>query len=357
MTHRIAVIPGDGIGPEVMREGLRVLRKLEELGTSKFEFTEFPWGADHFLRTGSAMPPDGIEVLKSFDAIYFGAHGDPRVPNWVGTRGLLVPMRQGLGQYANVRPSKLFRGVVSPLRDKDEIDLVVVRENSEGEYAGMGGKLNEGTPDEMATQTSVVTRKGSARVIRFAFELARKRNARKGVALGTKPGALVHTMTLWDKVFDEISHAYPDVKASKHNHDALCMELITRPETFDVIVATNMVGDMLSDEAAVIAGGVGLAPGANLNPEREYPSMFEPIHGSAPDIAGKGIANPIATILAGQMMVDWLGDAAGAALILGAVERVVADGQVRTPDLRGGSTTIEVGEAICERMEALARKG
>ncbi len=354
MAHRIALIPGDKIGPEVIREGVKVLRKLEELGLGGFEFTEFPWGAEHYLQTGAPMPPDGIEQLKQFDAIYFGAHGDPRVPNWVGTSRLLVPMRQGLSQYANVRPCRLLRGIVSPLRDKSEIDLVVIRENSEGEYAGMGGKLNEGTPDEIATQTSVITRKGAERVIRFAFELARRRNGKKRVALATKPGALIYTMTLWDRVFDEVSRAYPDVKASKHNHDAVCMELITKPESFDVIVASNMVGDMLSDEAAVIAGGVGLAPGANLNPDRTFPSMFEPIHGSAPDIAGKGIANPIATILAGQMMVDWLGEETGASLILQAVEQIVAEGQIRTPDLGGRSTTIEVGDAIRDRIESLA---
>lgn len=356
MNHRIAVIPGDKIGPEVVREGLKVLRKLEELDLGSFQFTEFPWGADHYLKTGAPIPPDGIDILGSFDAIYFGAHGDPaRVPNWVGTRGMLMPIRRGFAQYANVRPARLLKGVESPVRGRSEIDMVVIRENAEGEYAGMGGRLYEGTPDEMATQTSVVTRKGTLRVMKFAFELARRRNGKRRVSIATKPGALVHTMTLWDEVFEEVSHDYPDIAASKHNHDALCVELILHPERYDVVVATNLVGDILSEVAAAIAGGVGLAPGANLNPERRHPSLFEPIHGSAPDIAGKGIANPIAAILAGQMMVEWLGDATGAALILEAVERVVAEGSVRTPDMGGSSTTTEVGDAVRDMMETIAR--
>jgi tartrate dehydrogenase/decarboxylase/D-malate dehydrogenase len=358
MAHSIAVIPGDCVGPEVIREGVNVLRKLGELGLGDFEFTEFPWGAGHFLKTGAAMPPDGLEILKGFEAIYFGAHGDPaRVPNWVGAKQLLQPIRRGFEEYANVRPGRLLPGVVSPIRDKSNIDMVVVRENSEGEYAGMGGRLHIGTPDEMAVQTTVITRRGADRVIRFAFELARMRNGKKRVSTGTKPGALVYSMTLWDEVFDEVSLAYPDVDARKHNHDALCMEMIAHPDWFDVIVATSMVGDILSDEAAVITGGVSLAPGANLNPERKYPSLFEPIHGSAPDIAGKGIANPIATIMAGKMLAEWVGEAAGADLILKAVEQVVAEGKVRTGDLGGRSSTSEVGDAIRARMETLAARG
>ncbi len=356
MTHRIAVIPGDRVGPEVIREGLKVLRKAQELGLCSLEFTTFPWGADHYLKIGAAMPPDGVETLKSFDAIYFGAHGDPaRVPNWVGARGLLQPIRRGLAQYANVRPARLLPGITSPIRDKHDIDMVVIRENAEGEYAGMGGRLYSGTPDEIATQTTVITRRGAERLFRFAFELARGRNGKKQVSIGSKSGALVYSMGLWEEVFDEVSRAYPDVKASKHNHDALCMEMIAHPEQFDVIVATNMVGDILSDAASVITGGVGLAPGANLNPERAFPSLFEPIHGSAPDIAGKGIANPIATIRAGQMMVDWLGETAASRLITRAIEQVLAEGAVRTRDLGGRSTTSQMGDAICVAMEQLVR--
>ncbi len=355
MAHRIAVIPADQVGPEVIREGLKALRKLEELRLCSFQFTEFPWGADHYLNTGAAMPSDGLETLMRYEAIYFGAHGDPaRVPNSIGAMGLLQPIRRGFEQYANVRPSRLLPGVVSPIRDKPDIDLVIIRENSEGEYAGIGGRLHVGTPDEVALQTTVVTRRGAERVIRFAFELARKRNGKKRVATATKPGALIHSMTLWDEVFDEVASAYPEVHSARLNQDALSAQLIERPELFDVIVATNMVGDILSDQAAVIAGGIGLAPGANLNPERKYPSLFEPIHGSAPDIAGKGIANPVATILAGQMMVDWLGEAAAADLMKRAVERVLGDGRVRTRDLGGHSSTSEMGDAICAKMEELA---
>lgn len=356
MAHRIAVIPGDNVGPEVIREGLKVLRKLEELGLGAFDFTEFPWGAGYYLKTGLAMPADGVETLRDFDAVYFGAHGDPaRVPESVSSQGLMHKIRKAFDLYVNLRPIRLLPGVTSPIRGKESIDFVVVRENSEGEYSGIGGRLHAGTPEELAVQATVITRKGAERAIRFAFELARKRNGKKRVTAATKSNALNFSMPLWDEVFAEVAAQYPDIETSKYHIDAFSMHLIGRPEWFDVVVATNMFGDILSDEGAMIAGGVGLAAGANLDPDRRGPSMFEPIHGSAPDIAGKGIANPVATILAAQMMLDWLGNTRGAELVKKSVERVLAEGKVRTRDLGGASTTGEMGDAVCAMLETLAR--
>jgi tartrate dehydrogenase/decarboxylase / D-malate dehydrogenase len=356
MPHRIAVIAGDNVGPEVVREGLKVLRKLEGLGYASLQFEEFPWGAGYYLKTGMAMPEDGLETLKGFDAIYFGAHGDPaRVPEAVTSQGLMHRIRKAFSLYVNLRPARLLPGVVSPIRDKEGIDIALVRENSEGEYSGLGGRLHVGTPMEMATQVSVVTRQGAERIMRFAFELARKRNGKKRVTAATKSNALNYTMPLWDDVFAEVSRDYPDIESNKYHVDAFTMNLIRWPEWFDVIVATSMMGDLLSDEAAAVVGGLGMAPGANLNPERRYPSLFEPIHGSAPDIAGKGIANPVATILAGQLMLEWLGEDRAAGLVKGAVERVLGEGIARTADLGGSSSTSEMGDAVCREMERLAR--
>jgi tartrate dehydrogenase/decarboxylase / D-malate dehydrogenase len=356
VPHRIAVIPGDNVGPEVMREGLKVLRKLEELGYASFRFEEFPWGAGYYLKTGSAMAENGLETLQGFDAIYFGAHGDPaRVPEVVTSQGLMHRIRKAFSLYVNLRPARLLPGVVSPIRDKEEIDIALVRENSEGEYSGLGGRLHAGTPMEMATQVSVVTRQGAERIMRFAFDLARKRGGKRRVTAATKSNALNFTMPLWDEVFAEVSKEYPDIEPNKYHVDAFTMNLIRWPEWFDVIVATSMMGDLLSDEAAAIVGGLGMAPGANLNPERRYPSMCEPIHGSAPDIAGKGIANLVATILAGQMMLEWLGEERSAGLVRGAVEAVLAEGRVRTGDLGGSSSTSEVGDAVCRELERLGK--
>ncbi|MGE5618723.1 MAG: 3-isopropylmalate dehydrogenase [Sphingomonadaceae bacterium] len=357
MAYRIAVISGDGVGPEVVREGVKVLRMAESLGFGSYEFTEFPWGAGYYLKTGLPMAADGIETLKGFDAIYYGAHGDPaRVPESVCSQGMMHKIRKAFDMYANARPVRLWPGVVSPIRGKTEIDLVVVRENTEGEYSGVGGRLHVGSPEELAIQVSVVTRKGAERVMRFAFDLARKRNGKKRVTAATKSNALNHSMPLWDEVFAEVSAQYPDVEASKLHVDAFAMQLIKQPEWFDVIVATSMFGDILSDEAAMVGGGLGLAPGANYNPERRFPSLFEPIHGSAPKYAGKNVVNPLATILAGRMLVEWLGEAGAADLIGRAVESVMAEGKVRTRDLGGQSTTSEMGDAICSRMEQLATR-
>ncbi len=356
MAYRIAVIPGDKCGPEVMQEGVKVLRQAQALGCGSYELTEFPWGAEHHLQHGAPMPEDGIETLKGFDAVYFGAHGDPRLPERITSQGLMHRMRRGLRLTVNLRPIRLWPGVVSPIRDKTGIDFVVVRENSEGEYSNIGGRLHAGTPDELTIQVSVVTRRGAERVMRFAFELARKRGGKKRVAAATKSNALNHSMPLWDEVFEELSAAYPDVETEKLHVDNFSMQLIRRPETFDVIVATNQMGDILSDEGACIAGGVGLAAGANLDPTRKFPSLFEPIHGSAPRHAGKNTINPLATILAGALMLEWLGEAKGAALIRDAVGRVLTDNKVRTRDLGGSSGTTDMGDAVCAAMAALAGK-
>ncbi len=357
MPHRIAVIPGDNVGPEVVREALKVLATIQDLGYGPFEFTEFPWGAGYYLKTGAPMPADAIETLRPFDAILFGSHGDPaRVPDAVCSQGMLHPIRKSFDQYVNMRPVRLLPGVVSPVRDKTEIDFVVVRENSEGEYSAMGGRLHAGTPLEMATQITVITRAGAERVMRFAFELARKRNGKKRVTAATKSNALTLSLSLWDEVFAEVASQYPDVQVNKFHVDAFSMALIKQPEWFDVIVATNMFGDILSDEGATIAGGVGMAPGANLNPERTFPSMFEPIHGSAPDIAGKGIANPVATILAAGLMLDWLGETKAASLVKRAVDGTLAEGRVRTRDIGGTSTTSEMGDAVCGKIKTLASR-
>lgn len=354
MPYRIAVIPGDKCGPEIMREGLKVLRRAQALGHGSYECTEFPWGAEYHLQHGSPMPEDGVQTLKGFDAVYFGAHGDPRLPEAITSQGLMHRMRRGLRLTVNTRPIRLWPGVVSPLRDKTAIDFVVVRENSEGEYSNIGGRLHAGTPDELTIQTSVITRRGAERVMRFAFELARQRNGPKRVTAATKANALNHSMPLWNEVFAEIAAAYPDVATELLNIDNFAMQLLKRPESFDVIVATNQMGDILSDEGAYIAGGVGLAPGANLNLERSGPSLFEPIHGSAPRYAGQNSINPLATILAGALMLEWLGEAKGAELIQSAVGRVLAEGRVRTRDLGGSSGTTEMGDAVCRAMESSA---
>jgi tartrate dehydrogenase/decarboxylase/D-malate dehydrogenase len=354
MAYRIAVIPGDKCGPEVMREGLKVLRQVQDLGCGVYDCAEFPWGAEHHLAHGAPMPEDGVETLKGFDAVYFGAHGDPRLPERITSQGLMHRMRRGLHLTVNTRPIRLWPGVVSPLRDKTEMDFVVVRENSEGEYSNIGGRLHAGTPDEQTIQVSVITRRGAERVMRFAFELARSRNGKKRVSAATKSNALNHSMPLWDEIFEELAAAYPDVETEKLHVDNFSMQLIRRPESFDVIVATNQMGDILSDEGACIAGGVGLAPGANLNPERTSPSLFEPIHGSAPRHAGKNSINPLATILAGALMLEWLGEAQGAELIRRGVGDVLRVGKVRTRDLGGTAGTSEMGDAVCAAMRAAA---
>lgn len=350
--YRIAAIPGDNIGPEVVAQGLVVLRQLEALGLCGFDVEEFPWGAGHYLRTGRPMPEDGVETLRAFDALYLGAHGDPaRVPDRVASRGLMHPIRQGLDLYVNLRPARLHRPEHSPLREPGEIDMVIVRENTEGEYAGVGGRVHVGTEHEAAIQTTVLTRRGSERVIRFAFELAHRRNGKKYVHAVTKSNALAHIMPFWDEVFDQVAGEYPDIRTDRSHIDAMSMYMISRPAEFDVIVATNLFGDIVSDEAAQVTGSIGLAGSANLDPTRRSPSMFEPIHGSAPDIAGLGVANPLAAMSAAAMMVNWLGEVDAAEALEGAIAGVLAEGVVRTRDLGGSASTIEMTDAVLSALE------
>ena len=352
-TYRIAVIAGDGIGKEVIPAGIDVLRMAADQGGFRLDFTDVPWGCDYYLQTGRMMDANGIDQLMKFDAIYLGAIGDPRVSDAVSARDLILPLRQQLGQYVNLRPMKLMPGITSPLANRDaaEIDMICVRENSEGEYCGMGGRLHRGTPQELAEQTGVFTRHGIERIARYAFRLADTR-PRRMLASATKSNALQHAMVLWDEVVADVAKDFPHVELKKYHVDALCARMVTHPHTLDVIVASNLFGDILTDIGSAISGSLGVAPGANLNPDRTTPSMFEPIHGSAPDIAGKGIANPIASIWAGAMMLDHLGERAAHDRILKSIEAVLADGNVKTPDLGGKATTADMSKAITAAMNA-----
>ena len=352
-TYRIAVIAGDGIGQEVIPAGIAVLNIVGEQHGFRCELTEFPWGCDFYLRTGRMLDPDGLEQVRAFDAIYFGAIGDPRVADHISARELILPLRLACGQYVNLRPMRLLAGIDSPLKGRTaaDIDMVCVRENSEGEYCGIGGRLHAGTPDELAEQTGIFTRKGIERIARYAFEVARSR-PRKQLASATKSNALQHAMVFWDEVVADVAKDYPDVTFGKYHVDALAARMITHPDTLDVIVASNMFGDILTDIGSAISGSLGVGPGGNINPDRNAPSMFEPIHGSAPDIAGKGIANPIATIWAGAMMLDHLGERAAHDRILSAIERVIGDGRVKTPDLGGTSTTADMTAAVTSALTA-----
>jgi tartrate dehydrogenase/decarboxylase/D-malate dehydrogenase len=352
-TYRIAVIAGDGIGKEVIPAGIDVIKMAASQGHFTCEFTELPWGCDFYLRSGRMMDADWLDQVRKFDAIYLGAIGDPRVPDHISARELILPFRQGLKQYVNLRPMRLLPGITSPLggRAAADIDMVCVRENSEGEYCGIGGRLHAGTPDELAEQTGIFTRRGIERIARYAFELARTR-PRKMLASATKSNALQHAMVLWDEVVADVAKNYPDVTLRKYHVDALAARMITHPQTLDVIVASNLFGDILTDIGSAISGSLGVAPGGNINPDRTTPSMFEPIHGSAPDIAGKGIANPIAAIWAGAMMLDHLGERRAHDRILAAIERVIGDERVKTPDLGGTATTAEMTKAVAAALTA-----
>jgi tartrate dehydrogenase/decarboxylase/D-malate dehydrogenase len=344
-TYKIASIPGDGIGIEVIAEGEKVLKALAQKdGSFSLAFTPFDWGSERFLKTGAYMPEKPLETLKKFDAIFFGAVGAPNVPDHVSLWGLRLPICQGFDQYANVRPARVLPGITSPLLKGNEIDWVIIRENTEGEYSGSGGRVHRGLPDEIATETSVFTRRGVERIHRFAFELAKKR-PRKHLTLVTKSNAQRHGMVLWDEVFYEVAKDYPDVRTDRQLVDAVTTTMTLKPSTLDTIVATNLHADILSDLAAALSGSLGIAPTANLNPERTFPSMFEPIHGSAFDITGKGVANPIATFWTASMMLEHLGEPKAAARLMAAIEKVTAD-KVFTPDLGGMAWTVDVTAAV-----------
>ena len=348
--HRIALIPGDGIGKEVVPAAVAVLERAGAPFGVSFSWQDFPWSCEHYATTGRMMPDDGVETMKAFDAILLGAVGYPGVPDHVSLWGLLIPLRRGLHQYVNLRPVKLLEGVRSPLRDRGpaDIDYVIVRENCEGEYSEVGGRLYRGEPEELAVQESVFTRRGVDRVLRYAFELARRRRGR--LASATKSNGIIHTMPFWDERFAAIGAEYPDVAQSQYHVDILAAHLVQNPDWFDVIVASNLFGDILSDLGPATAGSIGLAPAGNVNPEHEFPSMFEPVHGSAPDIAGQGTANPIGQIWSGAMMLEHLGHADAAAAIEAAVAAVLAEGRVRTRDLGGTATTEEMAQAIAAAL-------
>ena len=350
-TIRIAVIAGDGIGPEVIPAGIDVMHRAVQGGDCTLEFTEFPWGCEYYQRTGTMMSADALDILQDFDAISLGAIGAPGVPDHISVWELILPIRQRFDQYVNLRPMRLLHGVPGPLagRGPADIDMVCVRENSEGEYSGLGGRMHRGTKHEVAEQTGLFTWRGIDRITRYAFELAQRR-PRKLLASATKSNALQHSMVLWDDVVESIAPEYPDVTCRKYHVDALAARMVTHPHTVDVIVASNLFGDILTDLGAAISGSLGVAPGANINPERAHPSMFEPIHGSAPDIAGKGIANPIASIWAGALLLDHLGLTEAHDRMVRAIERVVGEGGPRTPDLGGTATTRDVAAAVIDAL-------
>jgi tartrate dehydrogenase/decarboxylase/D-malate dehydrogenase len=345
-AYNVAVLGGDGIGPEVIEQAIRVTDRVLTTSDAKIEWTRFPWSCGFFKQHGRMMPLDGFDQLAKFDAILFGAVGSPDVPDHVSVNQLLLPMRRRFDQYVNLRPALLYEGVQSPLRDKTpgSIDMHVYRENTEGEYAPIGGHVHEGFTGEVAVQTSVFTRRGCERIIRAAFEGARKR--RRKITSITKSNALVFSMVLWDRVFADVAREYPDVQSSSLLVDAAAMDFVRKPESFDVVVASNLFGDILTDLSAIVTGSVGLAASGNMNPDRKFPSLFEPVHGSAPDIAGKGIANPLAAILSAAMLLEHLRLEKPALRLRAAVAEVLKSGQARTPDLGGKARTTEVTEAV-----------
>jgi len=347
-TYKIALIPGDGIGIEVVEAAWSVLEVASKAHGFRLEAESFPWSCNYYLRHGRMMPEYGIETLRRFDAILLGAVGWPqRVPDSVSLHGLLLPIRKAFDLYVNARPHRLLDGVQGPLR-AENFDILCIRENTEGEYSGAGGRVHQGTPSEVAVETSVFTRRGVERILRYGFEQARRRSRR--LASVTKSNAQKHSMVFWDEVTDEVAADYPDVAVSRYHIDAIAARFIVQPETLDVVVASNLFGDILTDVGAAIQGGLGFAPSANVNPAGGVPSMFEPVHGSAPDIAGQGIANPLATIWSAALMLDHLGAAECAQSIITAMNRVTSGGAVRTPDQGGRSQTGDVARAIIAEL-------
>jgi tartrate dehydrogenase/decarboxylase/D-malate dehydrogenase len=354
-VHRIAAIPGDGIGQEVITAGLEVLAALQARTPDlRLEVATFDWGSQYYRRHGRMMPEDGLDRLRPFDAIYFGAVGAPDIPDDVTLWGLRLAICQGFDQYANVRPARLLPGVTSPLRGvrPADLDWIVVRENTEGEYAGAGGRVHRGLPEEVGTELAVFTRAGCARIMRFAFDLARSR-PRRLLTLVTKSNAQRHGMVLWDETFAEVAREFPEVATDKELVDAMTTRMVLKPGTLDVIVATNLHADILSDLAGALSGSLGLGPTANLDPERRFPSMFEPIHGSAFDITGKGIANPIASFWSAALMLEHLGEHNAASRLMAAIERTLAAGDALTPDLGGTATTADVTQRVCELLSGV----
>ncbi len=346
-SFKIAVIAGDGIGPEVIAEGIKVLNAVAKLdGSFNFSFTHFPWGCNYYKETGRMMPEDGMEILSQYDAIFLGAVGAPGVPDHISLWDLLLTIRKGFDQYINLRPVKLLKGAPCPLKDAKEadIDMIFVRENSEGEYAGSGSWLFKNQPNEVVIQDGVFSRKGCERVIRYAYELARKE--KKSLTSISKGNALNYSMVFWDQIFREVGKDYPDVTTHSYLVDAAAMFMVKDPKRFEIVVTSNLFGDILTDLGAAIAGGMGLAAGANINPERAFPSMFEPIHGSAPDIAGTGKANPLATVWSASQMLDFFGCEQWGKKLIDCIETILTDKRILTPDLGGSCTTCQVGDEI-----------
>ncbi len=346
--YNVAVIKGDGIGIEVIEEGMKVLDAVGGEYGITWNWVEHPWGSDYYIKNGTVMPSDGLDTLKESDVIFLGAVGHPDIQDHITLGGLLLPIRRSFDQYVCERPSVLYDGITSPLEGygPGDIDMVVVRENTEGEYADVGGFVYPDFPEELGIQSAVFTRKGCERIIRHAFEVARRRNKAKHVTSITKSNALGYGMLVWDRAFERVAKEYPDIETGSLLIDAACMDFIRRPESFDVVVGSNLFGDILTDIGAIITGSMGLAPSGNIDPERRFPSMFEPVHGSAPDITGQGIANPLATILSGAMMLRHLGEEAAADSVEKASLSVVSLGETLTPDLGGTSRTEDVGDAV-----------
>lgn len=350
---KVAVIPGDGIGPEVIAEGVKVMEKAAEIhGGVQFDFTYFPWGCEHYLKTGRMMDEDGIEQLQGYDAIYLGAVGYPGVPDHISLWDLLLRIRKAFDQYVNIRPIRLLNGAPCPISVENHtaIDMLFIRENSEGEYSGAGDWLFKGKPEEVVLQTGVFSRKGTERIIRYAFDIAKAEG--KSLTSISKANALNYSMVFWDEVFEEVSKDYPEVTTYSYLVDAAAMHMIMEPERFEIVVTSNLFGDILTDVGAALAGGMGLAAGVNINPERTFPSMFEPVHGSAPDIAGKGLANPLAAIWSASQLFDFFGYEDIGKSLIHAIEKLLTEGDTLTPDLGGHSTTSEIGSRIVSILES-----